>query len=381
MFRKLSSAAVCATALSLSLAAAAPAAQGLVSTSGKADPAQAKALCDDPQEVAKFFGAEDRAQVQGDPARRTIYLKNASYAVQRCSADGTLKDATLYELTEIVPKQREYLPTQTLQSDAAGQLSGGHLDYISPTDPRAPKLLAAAKAKGPLAEAPASRTALTRAAPLTPRKATTRTYPPDHPRCFNGSYNTSFHISMWPARGKTYYTNLPNPAWDSYITSGMASIDDRWNECGIAAPWRTGSTWGGVSPGLGVDITDGISAITTQPTAGVSSWCQGNGSLILACVRWNLTGGVTGPGGQLYRANSFDVLFNIDQPWVNGSAAGYYDVWSTATHEFLHAYGLGHVEGGSYDDWLVMWTYQYGNDVRKRWLAQGDLNGIAALYP
>ncbi|WP_157251872.1 matrixin family metalloprotease [Patulibacter americanus] len=386
MLKKVTSTAACAAAMSLAMVGMASAAAAPVPQQAQASKASSKALCSDPQGIADQFGdGAGSVPVDGSAKRRTLYLDDASYAVQRCRADGTLQKATKYELRTF-GKKRTYVPTDHMESTPEGVLTAGTVDYISPEDPRATRLVTEALADGALAEAPADEKALTAPASAEHdherRPAQTRAYPPSHPRCFNANFNTGRRFSMWPNRGVTYYTNLPNGSWEGLINGGRATIDDRWNECGFAVPWRTQSTWGGSVPGLGVNLADGISAILVGNGTLVQNYCQAAPSLILACINWQLAPeAVAGPGGQTRRIVSFDMLFNYEQPYTDGALPGFYDVWSVAAHEWGHAYGLDHVSGGAYDDWLVMYPYSFQNDIKQRWNSQGDLNGIGALYP
>lgn len=359
-------------------------------TPSAADRDEAKRLCTDPQRVADMLGdGSGDAPVDGKATRRrTIYLDDAAYVVQHCREDGTLRKAWRYELAEAPGGKAEYVGTQFVNATPEGIVSGGIVETIRADAPDAASRWKKAKADGPIAESPADVSALS--APTREDahahqhegRASTRVYPASHPRCFNANYNLDYHASLWPARGVTYYTNLPNGSWDYLVDSGRRTWDDRWNECGFPYPSRTKSFWGGSVPGLGVNTADLTSAVTIGGGAQVEAFCARPAYMTLACAAWRYAAGtVSGPGGQTWRMVAPDMLINYDFPWTDGALPGFYDVWSLATHEWGHMYGLNHVSGGAYDDWLAMYPTLFQNDTKLRYLSQGDLNGIAALYP
>lgn len=72
----------------------------------------------------------------------------------------------------------------------------------------------------------------------------------------------------------------------------------------------------------------------------------------------------------------FDIRFNRDYLWAYGAEPGRFDVETVQLHEVGHALGLGHTTASTAE---VMYPSISSN--RTKGLGDGDLSGVAGLYP
>ena len=80
------------------------------------------------------------------------------------------------------------------------------------------------------------------------------------------------------------------------------------------------------------------------------------------------------------RILQFDIAFNIDYTWGDATVdSGVMDFQNIATHELGHGFGLGDMYKRNLS-YLTMYGYSGEGDTAKRTLAQGDIDGIQALY-
>ena len=75
----------------------------------------------------------------------------------------------------------------------------------------------------------------------------------------------------------------------------------------------------------------------------------------------------------------FTIILDQDEPWFIGSSETTFDVQNTATHEFGHAAGLGHVHPPK-AGCLTMYPYVAFGEIQKRTLGLGDKLGMQTLY-
>ena len=76
----------------------------------------------------------------------------------------------------------------------------------------------------------------------------------------------------------------------------------------------------------------------------------------------------------------FDIAFNTDYTWGDATVdSGVMDFQNIATHELGHGFGLGDMYKRNLS-YLTMYGYSGEGDTAKRTLAQGDIDGIQALY-
>jgi hypothetical protein len=101
-----------------------------------------------------------------------------------------------------------------------------------------------------------------------------------------------------------------------------------------------------------------------------------SGSAIAVTYTWKWTDGLV----------ESDTVFNRSLGWGNVADTGdgcnetqpYYDLQNIATHEFGHIYGLDHPADGRFE---TMYAYGYTGESLKRTPGQGDLAGLATIYP
>lgn len=76
----------------------------------------------------------------------------------------------------------------------------------------------------------------------------------------------------------------------------------------------------------------------------------------------------------------FDIAFNLYYTWGDADdESGVMDLQNIATHELGHGFGLADLYQRKLSD-LTMYGYAHLGEIIKRDLAQGDIDGIQALY-
>lgn len=195
---------------------------------------------------------------------------------------------------------------------------------------------------------------------------------PRRPAC--GSSN-SFENLGWFSYAYHYRINssIPSIPGNAHgqILSGHHVWNNTTNPCGYADLTSFTAYSDGNTTAHG-GSNDGVNVVDFGSMSGGFSSCNTAG--ILACTLfWTTSSYMTGA----------DIRFNSSVAWYATSGAppsGYYDVYSTATHESGHALGLGHTSGGS-TNYLTMYPFQCSGCIRERDLGRGDVNGLRALYP
>ena len=127
------------------------------------------------------------------------------------------------------------------------------------------------------------------------------------------------------------------------------------------------------APGIGVATDSGVSSPRADHTYEIMFSSLGGRTLAITYTwRWS-----TGE----YES---DVVFSTSVPWFIAPGEGdgcyegtaRYDLQNTATHEFGHVYGLGHVSSA----FNTMAPTASMGETYKRSLAPGDAAGIRAIY-
>jgi hypothetical protein len=120
--------------------------------------------------------------------------------------------------------------------------------------------------------------------------------------------------------------------------------------------------------------TDGFVTVPTPNHRYEIMWGRTGGATLAVTYTWLWSDGIV----------ESDTLFNTRVRWAvlpndpDGceKKVSLYDVGNIATHEFGHAYGLGHVA----DRFATMYPVGYTGETLKRTPADGDLAGINSIY-
>lgn len=182
--------------------------------------------------------------------------------------------------------------------------------------------------------------------------------------CTNaGAESGTFTTTGWVIGGNRT-AHLNSATVPSYLGSVTNALQSSWNE------WRVEA---GV-PSVNV-ATDGTVAKYTANRTYDLLWGRTGGSLATTYTfRWN--------DGFI----ESDVVFDMKWTWWQAPSEGdgcdetageVYDVANIATHEFGHAYGLGHPSGARFE---TMYAFGFSGETLKRSLASGDRAGVSSLY-
>jgi len=168
--------------------------------------------------------------------------------------------------------------------------------------------------------------------------------------------------------GMTYATNpatFPSNLTVSEVQSAIDSALATWN----GAVGQTLFTQGGTTSGR-PGFKDGVNTIGFANT---------KSGVVATAYGWFAKG-----GSQL---QEFDLLLSTNYSWATnpgvtsdcGGAPGTFDLQSIVTHESGHVAGLADLYASS-DNAQTMFGYVTPQEMFKRTLASGDLNGVASLY-
>jgi hypothetical protein len=167
------------------------------------------------------------------------------------------------------------------------------------------------------------------------------------------------------------------------FTAAAAAMAGGADDCGIAqAPRDSHQAYNG-----GTSRTPAVTATVCGTDDGFSviGWgSMGSNGVLAATCTWYAT------DASPYRSVASDMLYNTTYPWSTdvttcvGSGTlgvGGYDVKSVATHEWGHAFGLGHVSEAGTTATQTMSTNIDGTcEDNEATLGRGDLNGMLSLY-
>lgn len=119
----------------------------------------------------------------------------------------------------------------------------------------------------------------------------------------------------------------------------------------------------------GITIFDEVEA-KTPDYQNELVWADLDSGIIAVCYTWSY-------GDDIIQ---FDIAFNTDFVWGDAEVtSGVMDLQNIATHELGHGFGLADIYKRNLS-YLTMYGYSGIGDVSKRDLAQGDIDGIKALY-
>ncbi|HEX2050507.1 MAG TPA: matrixin family metalloprotease [Actinomycetota bacterium] len=188
--------------------------------------------------------------------------------------------------------------------------------------------------------------------------------PPSGANCSNdGAGSGTYATTGWViAANRTAHLN---PATvPSYLGGVTTALQSSWNA------WR---------------VDAGVPSVSVATDGTVTKYTANR----LYDILWGKTGGSLATTYTWRWSDGFiesDVVFNNAYTWWQAPSEGdgcyedageVYDVANIATHEFGHAYGLGHPSGARFE---TMYAYGYSGETLKRSPASGDRAGISALY-
>jgi hypothetical protein len=185
--------------------------------------------------------------------------------------------------------------------------------------------------------------------------------------CTNGSYTLAGH--RWNKNiGWRYNSANEKTLGRRLVTDAANAWTGRITACGRTVTSGASASYVGTSPNQSAVRTDG--GCGAPDRTNVVGWSRlPAGVLGVTCV-------FSGSGGI---ATETDQRYSTGQEWSTTTVcrAGRFDIRGVATHEWGHAYGLGHTSSSSN---LVMKPSTTTCDTAQRTLGYGDLRGIDALY-
>jgi len=149
-----------------------------------------------------------------------------------------------------------------------------------------------------------------------------------------------------------YALSAASEEWDSWTSADLANNYVAYDETANFDPPEAPDTRNEVSWG-------------NYPTAGV----------IAVCRMWGVFSGK--PSQR--QITEFDIMFDTDYAWGDAKAnPTVMDLQNIATHELGH--GIAGLDDMYDDTELTMYAYSTYGEIKKRDLAQGDINGVQANY-
>ena len=195
--------------------------------------------------------------------------------------------------------------------------------------------------------------------------------------CKDAQYKTGGHAwrtpLTWTFDDRTTPRHLTTAKAVNDLRAGAANITAGRNDCGLARVTTVASSYAGVSrtrPDIDVvgnDITCGdynaTNSVDFGPLPrGVYGW---------TCYWWDSSNQMV--GADMRVSSSPAVTTKVARGCRNR-----YDLQAIATHEWAHAFGLGHVSPANRN--LTMPPYLLACSGDQRTLGLGDYKGIEALY-
>lgn len=195
---------------------------------------------------------------------------------------------------------------------------------------------------------------------------------PDKPEKTGGGKPGDYKLT-----GQKWDLYLPSEGLTLYVGEGLdASVitasAEEWDNYADKELVNT------VTIGTDVDIFD---EFDDPETLAYDPHPDGNNELVFAdldqgviavCYTWYYT-----DTNEIFQ---FDIAFNTDYTWGDAEVdSTLMDLQNIATHELGHGFGLADIYKPKLS-YLTMFGYSGEGDTQKRDLAQGDIDGIQALY-
>ncbi len=198
------------------------------------------------------------------------------------------------------------------------------------------------------------------------------------PKCDDSAF-TTINGASWPGtyrwnfRSSTTPNELTKAGATDALKTSVNNITRSSNNCGLADQVSATNSYQG--------STSQSSDVTSQPACKASPGSKnvtefgpiGGGGILAATCTYS-----TGPGGNIVFA---DVRINTDfEWWTGGGCSGAYGLKAVQTHEYGHAFGMGHVSEANHGNLTMSTNINGACSNFEASLGRGDVLGLRALY-
>jgi len=198
--------------------------------------------------------------------------------------------------------------------------------------------------------------------------------------CSDGSYTFgSGEFHKWATTMKWHYKGGSTPKRFTkakalkQIQMGMTNMRSGRNDCGLSGhPRATSKYAGGTSRGPNIKSRNGENVCTSFNRYNV----VGFGSLAGGMLGWTCTWWSTSGGQPLIAADMKLAPVKAIVLGYSRNCSNKYDLQTVTTHEWGHAWGLGHVRNPN----LTMHHFLTPCSYKLRTLGLGDFRGMKRLY-
>lgn len=203
--------------------------------------------------------------------------------------------------------------------------------------------------------------------------------PAASPSKCNDSAFTTLNGSSWPGTYRWYFrkgttpNELSKAGATNALTDSVNNITKSSNGCGLDDQVSATASYKG--------STTQASDVTSQPACKASPGSKnvtefgpiGGGGILAATCTYS-----TGAGGDIVFA---DVRINTGfEWWTGGGCSGAYGVRAVQTHEYGHAFGLGHVSEADHGNLTMSTNINSACSNFEASLGRGDVLGLRSLY-